>query len=67
MVKVQNSVMEGLEACRDSGEHNMFDRHGVIHWLNDNGYYDAALWVLNNKSLYTEGVFTGFEGENNDQ
>lgn len=63
MIQVHPSVLEGLEAARDSGKYNMFDRNSVMLWLIDNGYRNAALWVYENKSLYARGILEGFEVE----
>lgn len=63
MVKIPTEVLEGLEACRSSGDLNMFDRHGVIMWLRIHWYHEAANWVDDNKMAYVQGIFEGFENE----
>jgi len=60
---VSEAVHEGLTAAKVSGAHNMFDRPAVINWLIDNGFDEAADWVIYHKEEYSEGIFHGFEIE----
>jgi hypothetical protein len=60
-VKVTKTVLDGITDVRDSGKTNMLDRNTVAKLCSDMGYYDAALWINDNKREYSEGVFNGFE------
>ena len=60
-VQVTAEVLEGLEAARDSANHNMFDVASVQNWLFLHGYPLASEWLANNKDEYTHGIFEGFE------
>lgn len=56
-------VLEGLEAVRDSGLTNMFDRPMVVKLAKKFGYSETASWITSNQKLYAEGIFKGFEAE----
>ncbi len=60
-IKVPKPVLDGITAVRDSGATNMLDRPMVAHLCMDMGYHEAALWVNDNRKLYSEGIFQGFE------
>lgn len=60
-VKVSKNVHDGITAVRDSGELNMFDRDGVAKLCSNMGFYEAALWINDNKKEYANGIFEGFE------
>ena len=62
-VKVTEAVLEGIKAVRDCGETNMLDRPRVIELLDEMGHDQAAVWVSENKDLYSRGIFQGFEAE----
>jgi hypothetical protein len=62
-IKVSRAVLDGITAVRDSGKTNMLDRNSVAKLCSDMGYYEAALWVNDNKKEYAEGIFNGFEVE----
>ena len=62
-IYLSEEVADGLEACRQSGAHNMFDRNGVMQWLNINNYHAAVCWVADNKGLYSQLIFNGMEVE----
>lgn len=59
-IEVTAEVMDGLEAVRASGATNMLDRPRVIELLDQLGFDQAAVWVTENKKLYSEGIFQGF-------
>lgn len=61
MVKVTSQVLEGIEYVRDSGETNMFDAKAVQKIASDEGYYQAVLWIEENKHAYIRGIIKGFE------
>lgn len=54
MIEIPPEVIEAISECRESGEHNMFDRNGVINWCINNGFRDAALWLYENKKHYSD-------------
>lgn len=58
-IYMSHEVADGLEACRQSGACNMFDRNCVQQWLNVHNYYAAVIWVEDNTSLYAELIMTG--------
>ena len=62
-VKVSKEVLEGIKSIRDSGLTNMFDYNQVMRLAMDNGFYKTVNWMTNNKKLYAEGIFKGFETE----
>lgn len=66
-VRIPAAVWEGLEAVRQSGYTNMFDRPRVIELAEMMGYDDTAAWVRENRREYAAGLFAGFvtdeEGE----
>lgn len=63
--KVHPAVLEGLEAVRESGQTNMFDRESVVAIALQLGYRQTALWVNDkaNREQYASGIFEGFESE----
>lgn len=62
MIYVDENILEGLEACRNSGYCNMFDYRSVVFWLMEHDYPKAAAWVAENShEEYTKGIFEGFE------
>ena len=62
MIYVEESVLEGLEACRDSGYCNMLDYRSVTFWLIEHNYPKAAAWVAEQShEEYTVGIFEGFD------
>ena len=62
-VKVPQSVRDGLEAVRLSGKTNMLDVGAVMDIAMYFHEYEAAAWVNNNRKLYAQGIFRGFEEE----
>jgi len=62
-VKVPNEVLKGLMAVRESGLTNMFDRPVVIKIAEEMGFEEAADWVMAHRKEYAEGIFRGFEAE----
>lgn len=60
-IKVEAKVLEGIKAVRDSGLTNMFDLKVVVKLCQQWGYETAADWIMQNKDLYCEGIFKGFE------
>jgi len=60
-ITVSKLVLEGITFVRDSGKVNMFDRPMVAKICMDMGYHEAALWINDNRKLYSEGIFQGFE------
>lgn len=64
-VPVPTNVFDGLEAVRLSGKTNMFAVPRVIELAFETDQYAAGLWVHDNKRRYLEGIFAGFEPEDN--
>ena len=64
-VKIPQEVYEGIVAVRASGLTNMLDMGMVAHYACELGFPDAADWLsdANNKRRYSEGIFKGFEPE----
>ena len=65
-VIVPAQVMDGLEAVRVSGKTNMFDAPRVIELALQMGHVDAALWVYDNRRLYSRAILAGFAVETAD-
>jgi len=59
-VRVPADVLEGLEAVRLSGKTNMLDAPRVIELAFETEHYATALWVHENRGLYSQGIFRGF-------
>ncbi len=71
-VNVTEAVHKGILAVRDTGKLNMFDHLRVAKKASRMGYHEAALWIIENRSAYCEGILKGFSspqkgGEHNDQ
>ena len=62
-VKVPPKVLEGLEAFRASGQTNMLDRPVVARLALEKGYIEAAEWVQEHRKEYAQGIFRGFEAD----
>lgn len=60
-VPVPTNVLEGLESIRLSGKTNMLDLPQVVQIAVEMDFIDTAIWIENNRSLYAQGVFWGFE------
>ena len=59
-ILVPRAVLDGIEAVRQSGATNMLDRPRVAQLCDALGFYEAALWVHDNRDLYARGIFHGF-------
>jgi len=62
-IKVPKDVLDGLEAVRLSGLTNMMDRPVVARLADEMGFDTAAEWVEAHRKEYAEGIFRGFEAE----
>ncbi|MHB9036349.1 MAG: DUF5049 domain-containing protein [Armatimonadota bacterium] len=60
-VSVPNIVMDGILAVRNCGRTNMLDLPEVVRLAIEMGFIDAAVWIENERSLYSRGLFLGFE------
>lgn len=61
-IAVTKNVADQLEAIRDSGEINMFDRRGVQVIANRRDFYDLVIWIEDAGSrIYGEAIIGGFE------
>lgn len=58
-VLIPAAVYEGLEAVRQSGATNMFDRPRVIESAEMMGYEETAAWVRAHRDLYARLLFNG--------
>ncbi len=59
-IEVPAKVLTGLEAVRLSGKTNMLDAPRVIELAFEMGHTEAALWVHDNRGLYSRAIFQGF-------
>ena len=66
-VPVPAAVYEGLEAVRQSGYTNMFDRPRVIELAEMMGYDETAAWVRDHRSDYARLLFAGVIVEEGDR
>ena len=62
-IRVPSDVFEGLEAVRRSNLTNMLDRPMVAKLAAEMGFFDTAEWLLDHRKEYAEGIFRGFEPE----
>lgn len=60
-VPIPAGVMKGLEAVRLSGKTNMFDLAEVVGIAAEMDFFDTAMWIESNRSLYCQGLIQGFE------
>lgn len=66
-VPVSAAVYEGLDAVRQSGYTNMFDRPRVIELAEMMGYDEAAAWVRDHRGEYARLLFAGVIVEEGDR
>jgi hypothetical protein len=64
LIPVPAEVMEELETIRLSGRTNMFDIQVVVDLALNMGFTKAAMWIRDNKGLYTQGILLGFRPTN---
>lgn len=62
-IKIPTKVFEELERIRQSGETNMLDYNMVMVLANKHEEYETVVWLADNKKVYAEGIFEGFEPE----
>lgn len=62
-VLVSWQVLEGLAAVRESGYTNMLDRLTVMRLADQLGYPETAEWLRAHKAEYAQGIFLGFQAE----
>ena len=62
-IRVPKDVLEGLDAVLQSGLTNMLDRPVVARLAVEMGFENAAQWVEAHRKEYAEGIFRGFEAE----
>jgi len=62
-IRVPKDVLDGLETVRQSGLTNMLDRPVVARLADKMGFDEAAEWVEAHRKEYAEGIFRGFEAE----
>jgi hypothetical protein len=62
-VRVPQGVLDGLEAVRTSGLTNMLDRPVIAELAREFGFEKAARWIKTRRKEYAEGLFHGFEAE----
>jgi len=64
-VKVPKKVFEGIEAVMENGSVNMFDYANVQRVAHNLGYYETVLWIERNQEKFLDGIFEGFEPDDN--
>lgn len=64
-VIVPRDVLDGIMAVRDSGATNMLDVNTVIYYCKRMGFRTAAKWIKENRSQYVQGIFKGFNAQDN--
>jgi hypothetical protein len=62
-IPIPADVLEGLESVRLSGKTNMLDAPRVIELALEMGFPETAFWVYENRPVYAEGIFRGFDVE----
>lgn len=60
-IPVPAGVLKGLEVVRLSGKTNMFDLAEVVGIAAEMDFFDTAMWIESNRSLYCRGLIQGFE------
>jgi len=60
-VKIPQKVFDGIEAVRQSGLTNMLDRNYVQVLCDKMGFYEAVIWIEDNKKEHARAIFEGFE------
>lgn len=58
-VTLPAEVYVALETIRRSGEINMMDRRGVQSIANRRGFFDAVIWLEDNREAYVQVFFNG--------
>jgi len=62
-VRASREILAGLNAVRESGLTNMFDRPVVIQLAETMGFTETTRWIRAHRDLYATGIFQGFEVE----
>jgi len=62
-IMVAREVLDGLEAVRESGMTNMLNRPVVARLAEEMGFEEAARWIEDHRKEYAEGIFRGFEAQ----
>lgn len=65
-VIVAKDVLSELVAIRDSGAVNMFEYKKVIAYARETGCVNAHMWLMENKAMYSKGIFCGFISDPDD-
>ena len=65
-VIVTKEVLDELIAIRDSGDVNMFEYPKVVMYAQETGCINAHMWLVENKAMYSKGVFCGFISDPDD-
>jgi hypothetical protein len=55
--QIPKAAYDGIEACRKSGDCNMFEFNRVMRWCYDNDEFAAVVWMDENPSGYATGVW----------
>jgi len=61
MIEIPSDVYDQLEEIRQEGRVNMLDYYGVMQIANEYDMFELVVWLDENKKLYAEGIFKGFE------
>lgn len=66
-IVVPDDVHKVIMKVRETGKTNMLDYHRVAKIASRMGYNKAALWILENVSDYSKGIFQGFKSVEGDE
>lgn len=58
---MNKKIKEQIIAIRDSGVTSMFDVKRVQYEANERGFYELVVYLIDNKSAYTQFILTGKE------
>lgn len=62
-VKAPQTVIDTIEAIRESGVTNMLDRRAVQFYADRRGCFETVMWLEDNRTEYGRSVFEGFEAQ----
>lgn len=62
-VKAPRAVIDGIESVRLTGRTNMLDRQTVQVIANELELWETVLWLEDHPKEYANGLFHGFEAE----
>jgi HD-GYP domain-containing protein (c-di-GMP phosphodiesterase class II) len=65
LISIPQEIADALEAIRESGECNMFDRQCVQAVASSMNEYATVVWLEDNKREYGRVIIDGFAIEEN--